>query len=352
MSAPSDIAAQVTPLSRAQIESWDARQQPATEQVADGVWAIPVPIPAGTIPHTLCYALLGDDGVHLIDPGWDHPDSVAALAAGLAVIGHELEDVRTVIATHFHPDHLGAAELLRVRFGARVVFSATETRVLRQETSPAASDIAAYREQLDGWGVPAKRWEDLLGSFDRATHVSTSDPDIAAEDGGLLELPGHRLRIVGTPGHTDGHICLVDDERRILYTGDHVLPRIYPGIGIGMLPGSDPLGDYFESLDRLAPYDEYHVLPGHEFQFLGLAVRRTQLIEHHLRRSAEVAALRDRLGDASIWEYARRLTWTSGWEHLTGFWLHSALRQTALHLDYVASGRADVRLAGYLAARD
>lgn len=335
----------VEPLSRAQITAWDTDATPAAELVAPQVWAIPVPIPAGTIAHTLCYALLGDDGVHLIDPGWGDEVSMSALEDGLAAADRELADVETAIATHFHPDHLGAANKLRERFGARVVFSSVEHEVLQNETSHAAIDVAAYRQTLREWGVPEAFWDDLLVSFDRPSLVSPAGPDEAVDDGAVLQLASHRLRIIATPGHTGGHICLVDEDRQLLYSGDHVLPRIYSGIGIGILPGSDPLSDYFDSLDRLEPYDEFTVLPGHEYRFHGLRARREQLISHHLRRTAEVAGLVGELGDAPVWEYARRLTWTAGWSGMHGFWLHSALRQTALHREYARTEKARVRLA-------
>lgn len=343
------VQAELVPVSTAQRDAWDARAQPPVEQIAPDVWAIPVPIPAGTIPHTLCYALIGDGEVCLIDPGWEAPETLDALAAGLAVIGCAVTDVTTVIATHFHPDHLGAADALRQASGARVLYSRIEKDVLRQETSPAASDLDAYRTQLRGWGVPRERWDELLSSFDRPSLLAAADPDLALADGDALALAGHTLRVVATPGHTDGHICLVDDARRVLYTGDHVLPRIYPGIGIGVLPGADPLGDYFDSLDRLAPYDEFTVLPGHEFAFGGLGTRRAELLRHHLRRTTELAALIAEDEGCTIWEYARRLTWTAGWDGMTGFWLHSALRQTALHRDYAVSARSRDRLATYRA---
>lgn len=349
MTTPSATPSGVTPLSASQLDAWDARTHPSPELVAADVWAIPVPIPAGTIPHTLCYALTSTDGVHLIDPGWDRPESIAALGAGLAVAGYTLADVRTVIATHFHPDHLGAAERLRAHSEARVIFSSVEEQVLRQETSPRASDVEEYQRTLRQWGVPEGNWADLIDSFDRATHVATAPADLPVEDGTVLELTGHRLVVVSTPGHTDGHICLVDEDRGLVYSGDHVLPRIYSGIGIGTLPGSDPLGDYFDSLDRLSPFDDFTVLPGHEYRFSGLAARRDQLIGHHLRRTSEVADLLDELGDAPVWEYAQRLTWTAGWSGLTGFWLHSALRQTALHRDYARSERSKSRLAAHRA---
>ena len=213
-----------------------------------------------------------------------------------------------------------------------------ERKVLAQETSTQHRDRDDYAQRLDAWGVPADRRAELAESFDRPSLVDDLVPDELLADGDVIDLPGHRLEVVATPGHTDGHMCLVDADRRVVYTGDHVLPGIYSGIGIGTLPGSDALGDYLASLDRLEPFDGFHALPGHEYRFDGIAPRRAAIAAHHLRRTAEVAALVPVLGDATVWEYARRLSWTAGWDGLEGFWLHSALRQTALHLEFVRSG--------------
>lgn len=306
-----------------------------------------VPIPAGTIPHTLCYALVGDDGVHLIDPGWGVSASAAALERALTAIDQPIERVRSVIATHFHPDHMGGVAGLRARTGARTAFSAVEAAILTRE---AAAQGATYDRTLAAWGVPPGLHEDLGAAFRRAVTVAPAAPDVALGDGDTLRLGAHRLRVLVTPGHTGGHLTLVDEDREIIYTGDNVLPRIYPGVGIGVLPGGDPLGDYFASLERLTEFGTFTVLPGHEFTFTGLAIRCEEIIEHHLRRTAEVAALAADLGEAPTWEYARRLSWSAGWERMTGLWLHSALLQTSLHREYLASGRATSRL-GARAAR-
>lgn len=337
--AQSDPNGGVRATSASQQAAWVAGRIPPPEEVASGVWAIGTPIPAGTLPHTLTYLLLSDDGgVHVVDPGWEGDAGIRILTDALDAVGRGVADVRTVVATHFHPDHLGNAGRLRALTGARIVLSATERQVLAQETSTQHRDRGEYTRRLAAWGVPPERHAELEESFDRPSLVDDLVPDILVADGDVIDLPGHRLEVVATPGHTDGHVCLVDAGRGLVYTGDHVLPGIYSGIGIGTLPGSDALGDYLDSLDRLAPFDGLQALPGHEYRFDGLGPRRAAIAAHHLRRTAEVAALIPELGDAAVWEYARRLSWTAGWDGLDGFWLHSALRQTALHLEFVRSG--------------
>lgn len=325
--------------STAQRDAWDARRLPEPECVADGLWAFAVPIPSSGLPYTLAYAFTGSDGIHVVDPGWDAPESVTSLESALAALGAGLADVATIVVTHHHPDHLGAASRLRKLTGARLVLSAPEADVVAQAGD--RDDPARYEETLEAWVVPASRHDELRTSFDHPSLVPAVDADVLVADGDRIELgDAGSLDVLLTPGHTSGHMCLVDRARGVVLSGDHVLPRIYAGIGIGTLPGTDPLGDYLDSLDRIAGIGDLEVLPGHEFRFTGLADRCQEIAAHHLRRTAEVAALRPELGDAPVWEYARRLTWTAGWDGLDGFHLHSALRQTDMHLELVRSGRA------------
>lgn len=315
---------------------------PAPVRIAADVWQVFSPIPEGTIDNTLTYVLVDSGGrIHLVDPGWGSDHNLAQLERSLAAIGFGLADVASVIATHHHPDHLGIAGRLREISGARVIMSTIEFAVLERQLAPETRDRAAYEAMLDSWAVPAERRPELRAQFDRPAWLEPVVPDLGVAEADVLALDGHDLLVVATPGHTGGHICLVDDRRGLIYTGDHVLPQIYAGVGIGSLAGAHPLADYVDSLARLAPWDELTVLPGHEHTFTGLRQRRQDIARHHLRRTEEVLALTHRLGDAPVWEYARQMTWTSGWDGLINFWLHSALTQTSMHLDVVRSGRID-----------
>ena len=86
-----------------------------------------------------------------------------------------------------------------------------------------------------------------------------------------------------TPGHTDDHLCLYDEEGGVLLSGDQVLPTITPHIS-GLIPG-DPLLLFIESLDRLSdlPYVET-VLPAHGQPFHNLAGRAEEIKVHHDER--------------------------------------------------------------------
>lgn len=320
------------PTSVAQHGSALARTTPEVEQVRDGVWAIPLPLPhAGVVESTLCYTLTDSTGgVHLVDPGWGTDDNRDRLEAGLRVAGFGLGDVRSVTATHLHPDHLGLGMLLRVEFGIPVALHRAEQAALARPMYPDP------RATLASWGVPAEHVEELAGVAPRAK-PSGALADLTLDDGDRLDIPGRDVRVVHTPGHTAGSICLYDADDGLFFSGDTVLPIINPGLGLGgFTTDDDPIGAALESYARAEAFDDAEVCPGHGYRFRGLAVRSRQIADRHRRRRAEIAAIAAADPSVTVWTIASRVEWTDGWDNLTGFLRLSALAQTELHLRHVA----------------
>lgn len=315
---------------------------PARDTVAPGVWSVPVPIAGSSIRllATLCYLVEDTEGgLHLIDPGHDEPGNFEALIIGIEAVGHTISDLRTVIATHLHDDHLGLAGRLRESSGARIVMADREQRDI-QAAARQAVPVAA--EVLREWAVPTKQAEHLLagGWIDHAfgRHIAHT-PDLLVSDGDLLPIPGRSVRVVETPGHTSGSVCLIDDDSKLVFSGDTVLPRLYPGIGLGA-PTTNPVGEYLRALENLQQWDDYEVCPGHEYRFRGLAERCTAISEHLLRRARQVYEVLQLTPTAAVWDVAKQLHWNAGFKNLHGFLLLSALMQTEMHMTFVRSGLA------------
>lgn len=310
---------------------------PPIEEMREGVWSIPVPMPVAHHPYSFCY-LIADDGgaLHAVDPGWMSTDNVNRLATAIEGIGKSLDDVASVIATHAHPDHLGMGQWLREVSGARTLLHVAE-RPAQGGLGRSPGGGAAI-EQLDEWAVPADRRPELQAL--RYSPPPVSRADAALVDGALLPVRGRALRVIHSPGHTPGHVCIHDPEGGVLFSGDHILPVIHPGLGLGGPTESNPIVGYVESLDRIRGLGEVEVAPGHEYRFEGLDERCRSLAEHHLRRAREVRAKLASDPGASLWEVAAALTWTAGWAQLRDFYLMSALAQTAMHVDFVQSDAA------------
>jgi len=292
------------PLSDAQYRAATSGGLPDAERVAEGLWSLAMPMPGGgSLGYSLTAVHLGPDGsVTLVDPGWAEPGSLERLDDFLRGLDRGMSDVATVVVTHAHPDHIGLAEAVRHESGSAVVLHRREQASIDAEGAAVPSDLET---RLADWGVAPERARALHERAHRsAPRHAPLRADVLVDDGDELPVAGARWHVLHTPGHTPGHICIVDDDRRLLFTGDHVLPTVYPGLGLGADFGENPLRAYLRSLHRLHPYDEFEVVPGHGYRFRGLAGRRRDTAGHALRRVRETAAVLDDDPDASTWDIA------------------------------------------------
>ncbi|GAA3765056.1 hypothetical protein GCM10022240_16570 [Microbacterium kribbense] len=312
---------------------------PPLEQVRSDVWAVALPMPSGQhIGFSLAYLLRdADGGIHVIDTGWDTDENWRVLADAVRAVGGQPEQIASVTVTHMHPDHLGMVNRLRAASGATVTLHAADAAAIAAG-EPARWTEPALSRHLDEWGVPEGRRAEIYRLRDAQPAPMFVAADTTVGDGDVLEVPGFSLRVMSTPGHTAGSICLRDDARAILFTGDHILPTMHAGLGLGGPTATNPLADYLRSLRAVAAFDDHEALPGHGYRFTGLAARARRHERHHARRAAEVAAVLAADPNASPWKIAAQLTWTAGWSNMTGFFLFSALTQTAMFREFVLGG--------------
>jgi glyoxylase-like metal-dependent hydrolase (beta-lactamase superfamily II) len=167
------------------------------------------------------YLILGRSP-SLIDTGAGPPEN--PLKPMLVKAGVKPESLRTVILTHYHPDHVGGLEEL----------VGMDIQVLAHPAAAAKiKDDFEVRTVMDGNTV----------------------------------LAGHlTFKVLHTPGHTPDAICLYNHAYQILFSGD----TVFPGGNFGRtdLPGGDS-GKLLESLKRLSNLQVRHLLPGHETPVIG-----------------------------------------------------------------------------------
>jgi len=331
-------ASGIVVLGTEQQAAWGRRELPAVEKLAGGVWSVPVPIPDNPLRYTLSYLLPGERGVVVVDPGWNDEETWEALLAGLRTAGFALSDVIGMVATHVHPDHHGLSLRLRAETGAWVAMHPAEAGNLPQRMGATSPEVRrkGMTQILRVSGAADEDIEALLGGGDPRSEPDfrMAEPDVLLEDGALVPLPGRRIRTVWTPGHTPGHICLADEDTRTLLTGDHVLPRISPNIGLNPSSEGAPLADFLASLKKVGAYDDHDALPAHEYRFRGLGARTAELIAHHEERCRELVAVVTSLGEPTMWQIAQGLTWSRPWAEI-GRMRFAALGETAAHVQHL-----------------
>jgi len=222
----------------------------ATE-VRSGLFQLKVPIPNNPLGWVLPYLVPGDDGYTLIDSGWNTPDAFDALEEELRAAGVTFDRIKRLIVTHVHPDHYGLAGRIKEACGAEVIMHQREQDFIRSRYREPEQLLERMAAWLIENGVPRDEMQDLQqSSMPARSFVVPAEPDSVLWGGETLDFGLFKFEVYWTPGHSPGHLCFYEREKRIILTGDHVLPTITPNVSLHPQQMGNPLGDYLASLRR------------------------------------------------------------------------------------------------------
>jgi glyoxylase-like metal-dependent hydrolase (beta-lactamase superfamily II) len=352
-------------------------------EIVPGLHQLKTPMTGPALPYMMPYLLEESDGVALFDAGFGTPEATRAMQEQLAALGYEPKDVRRLIISHAHPDHLGMARWVKdhspdvelvmlarewqwiqdrwldneswtrlsdewlVHHGvpkaevdeahAQAALAPTSPRV-RPAAAPAAPRPAAgtddeQEDELTLAAAEEEAEERAAARRPRSMPGFDIEPDVQLEDGEVYAFDRWRLQAVWTPGHTPGHLCMYEPNHRLMFTGDHVLPHISPNVSLHAdQEGTSPLSDFRDSLRKVAAFDVDLALPAHEFTIPDLGARCAVLLHHHDARLEEV---RDAIGDApaTARDISQRVKWNTGpFDDFNIFMKRSALGETLSHL--------------------
>src|SRR5664279_1803945 len=163
------------------------------------------------------------------------------VSAQLAVLGYRAEDVRWVVLSHLHQDHIGG---LRELTGARFVVSTTEWEAMQAPNAEMAAFLPRHAD------LPGATWDKV--AFEPTTD-STLAPFVSAHDllgdGSLILLP--------TPGHTAGSMSMLVRGRPapLLLVGD--LTYDVEAMRRGLVPGVGTRAALRETSDRVLEFERH-----------------------------------------------------------------------------------------------
>ncbi len=203
-----------------------------TKEVAKGVYRID--------DHNAVnvYLVIGQDSALVIDTGMGAADLFSHLKSLTA-------KPLIVVNTHGHSDHTGANYQFK-----KVYIHPADLKDAIDSNTPENRKAAAKNMLRDA--------QPLQGEIFKGTPETTMF--VPVREGKVFELGGRRIKVIETPGHTPGEICLLDQENKLLFTGDNDNTLVWL-----FLPNCRPLHEYLSSLEKLQKMmPEFDtILPGH-----------------------------------------------------------------------------------------
>jgi glyoxylase-like metal-dependent hydrolase (beta-lactamase superfamily II) len=207
----------------------------------------------------------------LIDSGFSDGETIRGIDSQLDEIGRSIEDLSVIINTHEHIEHFGGNRKIKEVSAASIITS-----------SKAAPMIEKYHTYINGVRNRVHTFDPEMKDFmkwylDFNITVDESPVDQIIDDGDIIDLGQMKLRVIATPGHAHGHVCLYDEERQILFTGDHIIGTGTTFVGFGWRELAtkgitdifysddepDNLSSYLDSLKQLSSLNLKLLLPGH-----------------------------------------------------------------------------------------
>lgn len=182
-------------------------------------------------PSCTSYLILDDQKNVLIDPGLYQKFHL--LKEDLDNLGVKVEDIDIIIDTHEHGDHIGANKYFQ------------KTATIMAHRYAATKIIYSDLEVLRGRG----KEHDPRGY----------EVHVWLENNNIIQLNDKILKIIYTPGHTSGSICVYETKQKLLFTGD----TLFSKGTISAISNSGSYGEYINSLRILKTYKINTILPGH-----------------------------------------------------------------------------------------
>lgn len=300
------------------------------EKLFPGFYKIEVPLPDNPLKATNSYIIKGNQRDLIIDTGMDKEECLSSMLKALKELEIDLNRTDFFI-THLHIDHLDLVIRLATST-SRVFLNKPDAEVLgNTEMWERLFDLTEKH------GFPYEQFKKAMsGRSEERSKIKNTVEIVEVREGDVITVGDYRFYCLETPGHTWGHMCLYEEDWKILVSGDHILTDITPVI-LSWAHQNNPLKQYISSLDKVYELDIDMVLPGHRSFIYDCPQRIRELKEHHDRRLQEIRDILQHFNEGTAFEIASRMEWDllQSWEKAPIMQKWFATGEAIAHLNYL-----------------
>ncbi len=233
----------------------------AVEEIVSGVYGI-------GMGYVNAFFIVGEDGLTLVDSGLaKKKDTILGAVAGA---GRQPQDLKHILITHHHIDHIGSLAALKEATGAKCYVHPADSPIVRGDEPQPGPNPGSLLGKLAG---------PLLSRM--SPPAPPADVDVEVADGEELPLAGG-IKAVHTPGHTPGHLSFLLPSKNVLFVGDAAANMLRLGLPIGMFTADREQAK--ESIGKLAALEFDVACFGHGRVLKGEANLRFRRLAEKLAR--------------------------------------------------------------------
>jgi glyoxylase-like metal-dependent hydrolase (beta-lactamase superfamily II) len=272
------------------------------EKILADLYKIDIPLPGNPLKAVNSYVIKGPERNLIIDTGWNREECMNAMQVGLREVGVDLGRTDFFI-THLHTDHIGLVLSLTTET-SKIYFNQPDAHSL--ENSNARWNHFFHYARING--LPESELQSVPDRHPGYKYRTKGRLAFTIlKEGDILDIGEYSFKCVETPGHTEGHMCLYEPDKKVLVSGDHILNNITPNIQLWS-DRWDPLKEYLTSLDKVYEFDIELVLPGHREIFRNCKERIMELKDHHSKRVHEILSILEK-GGKNAFQVASEMSW-------------------------------------------
>jgi len=273
------------------------------DEIEKDIFRIKVPLPGSPLKSINCYIVTGKEKNLMIDTGMNMDECLRAIKNGIEELKIDLSKT-DIFITHMHADHSGLAVVL-AREERVVYFNRKEIELFLSFKGNYWENVITFMKKH---GFPQDEATNAVYKHPGYKYIAMGYVNLLpVEDGDIIDLGNFVFQCIQTPGHTPGHTCLYELDKKIFFSGDHILYDITPNIS-AWSDEEDFLGNYLESLEKVEKIDVRLVLPGHRNPFTNFKERIDELKEHHSNRLYEIMDIL-KGGEKTAYEIASLMKW-------------------------------------------
>jgi glyoxylase-like metal-dependent hydrolase (beta-lactamase superfamily II) len=271
------------------------------EEISANLYKIEIPLPKSPLKALNSYVIKDTERNLIIDTGWNQEECLKAMEAGLRKLGVDIRKTDFYI-THLHADHFGLVSDL-ITENSKIYFNQPD--VNRFRSGFPWNEFVKFA-LLNGY--PENELQRILKDHPGLKFRPKEDlPFHILMEGDTLSIGGYSFKCISTPGHTWGHMCLYEPDKKIFVAGDLILNDITPNIQL-WTDDWNPLKEYLASLDKVIELDIELVLPGHRGIIKNYRERIRELKHHHQMRLDEIISILQK-GSKNAFQVASEMSW-------------------------------------------